>query len=108
MAHFGTEAVGAVEQIRRILGPFLSSHQIRPRPAALGIARVGQNSVQLGDGSIYAGGVVRRVRDGSTWRIGTDAEVAWIANGTSVGRTITAAIPPVFESLRHGRAAAQG
>jgi hypothetical protein len=37
-------------------------------------------------------------RDGSTWRIGADAEVAWIANGTSVGRTITAAIPPVFDA----------
>src|SRR5207247_5606127 len=24
-------------------------------------------------------------------------EIAWIANGTSMGRTITAAIPPVFE-----------
>ena len=41
---------------------------------------------------------VRRARDGSTWRIGTDAEVAWIADGTSMGRTITAAIPPVFEA----------
>jgi hypothetical protein len=41
---------------------------------------------------------VRRARDGSTWRIGTDAEVAWIANGTSRGRTITAAIPPVFDA----------
>src|ERR1017187_4315601 len=40
----------------------------------------------------------RRARDGSTWRIGTDAEVAWIANGTSTGRTITAAIPPVFDA----------
>jgi hypothetical protein len=39
---------------------------------------------------------VRRARDGSTWRIGTDAEVAWVASGTSTGRTITAAIPPVF------------
>jgi hypothetical protein len=51
--------------------------------------------------------MVRRARDGSTWRIGTDAEVAWIANGTSIGRTITAAIPPVFEAyatvvLPHG------
>ena len=27
-----------------------------------------------------------------------DAEVAWIADGTSVGRTITAAIPPVFDA----------
>jgi hypothetical protein len=42
--------------------------------------------------------VVRRARDGSTWRIGTDAEVAWIAEGTSIGLTITAAIPPVFEA----------
>ena len=42
--------------------------------------------------------MVRRARDGSTWRIGTDAEVAWIAEGTSIGRTITAAIPPVFEA----------
>ena len=51
--------------------------------------------------------MVTRVRDGSTWRIGTDAEVAWIANGTSTGLTITAAIPPVFEDyatveLPHG------
>ena len=42
--------------------------------------------------------MVRRARDGSTWRIGTDAEVAWIAEGTSTGRTITAAIPAVFEA----------
>ncbi len=42
--------------------------------------------------------MVRRARDGSTWRIGTEAEVAWIASGTSIGRTITAAIPPVFEA----------
>jgi hypothetical protein len=39
-----------------------------------------------------------RVKEGSTWRIGTDAEVAWITDGTSMGRTITAAIPPVFEA----------
>jgi hypothetical protein len=42
--------------------------------------------------------MVTRARDGSTWRIGTDTEVAWIASGTSMGRTITAAIPPVFEA----------
>jgi hypothetical protein len=42
--------------------------------------------------------MVTRARDGSTWRIGTDAEVAWVANGTSIGRTITAAIPAVFEA----------
>ena len=43
---------------------------------------------------------VRLVRagDGSSWRIGIDADVAWIAAGTSVSRTITAAIPPVFEA----------
>jgi hypothetical protein len=42
--------------------------------------------------------VVRRSRDGSTWRIGTDTEAAWIADSTSTGLTITAAIPPVFEA----------
>jgi hypothetical protein len=42
--------------------------------------------------------MIRLARDGSTWRIGTDAEVAWIVNGTSTDRTITAAIPPVFEA----------
>lgn len=42
--------------------------------------------------------MVTRVRDGRTWRIGTDADVAWIADGTSIGRTITAAIPPLFEA----------
>jgi hypothetical protein len=33
---------------------------------------------------------------GRKWRVGTGAEVAWIAEGTSVSRAITAAIPPVF------------
>jgi len=42
--------------------------------------------------------MVRLARDGNTWCIGTDTEVAWIANGTSIGRTITAAIPPAFEA----------
>jgi hypothetical protein len=41
---------------------------------------------------------VSRATDGSAWRIGTDAEVAWIVTGTSAGLTITAAIPPVFEA----------
>ena len=48
--------------------------------------------------------MVTRSRDGSTWRIGTDAEVGWIAAGTdyhsglptSMSRTITGAIPAVF------------
>jgi hypothetical protein len=39
-----------------------------------------------------------RERDGGTWRIGTDTDVAWIVNGTTIGRTITAAIPAVFEA----------
>jgi hypothetical protein len=41
---------------------------------------------------------VRRIKDahGHSWRIGTDAEVAWIANGTSPGLAVTAVIPPVF------------
>jgi hypothetical protein len=42
--------------------------------------------------------MVRRARDGSTWRIGTDEDVAWIADGTSIGLAITAAIPSVFEA----------
>lgn len=35
--------------------------------------------------------------DGGSWRIGTDAEISWIADGTSIGLTITSAIPPVFD-----------
>ena len=50
--------------------------------------------------------MVTRSRDGSTWRIGTAAEVAWIVAGTayhsglptSMSRTITGAIPAVFEA----------
>ena len=50
--------------------------------------------------------MVTRSRDGSTWRIGTDAEVAWIVAGTdyhsglptSRTRTITGAIPAAFEA----------
>ena len=39
-----------------------------------------------------------RARDGGYWRLGTDADVAWISGGTSAGLAITAAIPPVFEA----------
>src|SRR6185312_10452585 len=42
--------------------------------------------------------MVTRSRGGQAWRLGTAAEVAWIADGTSPGPTITAAIPPVFEA----------
>ena len=42
----------------------------------------------------------RRVTDanGHSWRVGTDAEVSWIAEGTSANPTITSAIPPAFEA----------
>jgi hypothetical protein len=41
-----------------------------------------------------------RVTDarGRSWRVGTDAEVEWIARGTSPSLAITAAIPPVYEA----------
>lgn len=39
-----------------------------------------------------------RVRDGRAWRIGDEAEVAWIQDGTSITKAITAAIPPVFDA----------
>jgi hypothetical protein len=42
--------------------------------------------------------MARRPKDGRTWRIGTDGEVAWIKNGTATSLAITAAIPPVFEA----------
>ena len=42
--------------------------------------------------------MVTMSRDGGTWRIGTAADVAWIAAGTTVGLTIASAIPPVFEA----------
>jgi hypothetical protein len=42
--------------------------------------------------------VTTQTKDGSTWRIGTHAEVAWIADGTTPGLTITSAIPLVYEA----------
>jgi hypothetical protein len=42
--------------------------------------------------------VITRVKDGESWRIGTHAEVAWIASGVTTGLTITSAIPPVYEA----------
>lgn len=41
---------------------------------------------------------VWQVKDGRSWRIGSDADVAWIVGGTSPGLAITSAIPPVFEA----------
>jgi hypothetical protein len=40
--------------------------------------------------------VVEIAKDGKSWRIGTSAQICWIANGTSIDQTITSAIPPVF------------
>jgi hypothetical protein len=42
--------------------------------------------------------MVSAERDGRTWRIGTAAEVAWITDATTVDRTITSAIPPIYEA----------
>ena len=39
-----------------------------------------------------------RSKDGREWRIGRDAEVAWIDEGTETGLKIMSAIPPVFEA----------
>src|SRR5260370_11590445 len=61
-----------------------------------------------GGGSIYAAGMLRRARDGSTWRIGTDAEVAWIASGTSPGRAITAGARAARWPARLGRRGPDG
>jgi len=41
---------------------------------------------------------VTRVRDGRAWRIGDDAEVEWIQDGTSITKAITSAIPPAFDA----------
>jgi hypothetical protein len=37
-------------------------------------------------------------KDGRAWRIGGEAEVAWIRENTAVSFAITSAIPPVFEA----------
>jgi hypothetical protein len=39
-----------------------------------------------------------RSEDGRAWRIGRDAEIAWIEKNTESGLTIMSAIPPVFEA----------
>jgi hypothetical protein len=39
-----------------------------------------------------------RFRDGSSWRTGTDADVAWIRDETSVTSEITVAVPPIFDA----------
>jgi hypothetical protein len=42
--------------------------------------------------------ITRRARDGRLWRIGGDAEVAWIRDGTQPGVAITSGIPAVFDA----------
>lgn len=42
--------------------------------------------------------MVTREKDGRDWRIGTDADVAWIRAATPPGLAITSAIPPVFDA----------
>ena len=39
---------------------------------------------------------VRADKDGTSWRVGSQAEVEWINGQTEVGMTITSGIPPVF------------
>lgn len=41
---------------------------------------------------------VTRWKDSREWRIGSDADVAWIRASTPPGLSITSAIPPVFAS----------
>jgi hypothetical protein len=40
----------------------------------------------------------RQLKDGEVWLIGTDDAVGWINEGVREGRSIAAAIPPVFAS----------
>jgi hypothetical protein len=42
--------------------------------------------------------VTEVVRDGTRWRVGAAADVAWISAGTTVGKAITSAVPGVFEA----------
>lgn len=37
-------------------------------------------------------------KDGRDWRVGTAADVSWIAGHTSAGLSISTAIPPVFDA----------
>ena len=54
--------------------------------------------VHPGPVSERSGTPTSRSKDGREWRIGTQADVAWIRESTPIGRTITSAIPPVFEA----------
>ena len=43
--------------------------------------------------------MVTREKDGQEWRIGIDADVAWIREATPPGLAITSAIPPVYPAF---------
>ncbi len=50
---------------------------------------------------MFGGGAappVTRWKDSREWRIGSDADVAWITEGIQPGLSITSAVPPVFAS----------
>jgi hypothetical protein len=89
---FAKRRLGAT--CRPVWGPAAAS----ARSASSGLPRPDLSTVSCMAGD--RGLPVRRVKDahGHSWRIGTDAEVAWIARGTYPGLAITAAIPPVFDA----------
>lgn len=58
--------------------------------ANYGSPRIGQPHIVMAVFSV--------IKDGRSWRLGTSADVAWISDATSVGTTISAAIPEVFEA----------
>jgi hypothetical protein len=68
--------------------------------AGIGLARHELDAGLILDGAARARVLFPKertgVKDGRDWRIGTDADVAWIKEGTSQGTDITQAIPPNF------------
>ncbi|WP_410809222.1 hypothetical protein [Micromonospora sp. 067-2] len=61
-------------------------------PAAVAEARAPDNTSRGSDST-------DAIRDGRSWRIGTTNDVAWLrGHTTSDGRSITSAIPPVFDA----------
>jgi hypothetical protein len=43
-------------------------------------------------------GCVEVTKDGQSWRVGTADDVDWLIGQTTLGLTITTAIPPIFEA----------
>lgn len=76
-------------------------HQYVERRRAVATVTRSRQAIRLGWRRCRAGDnrwMYAPASGGSGRRIGTNAEVAWIADGTSVGLTITSAIPPVFDA----------